>query len=377
MRKLTRRSMLGGGLALAAGAYLWRRTRKPPLGMELSPASLERGRALLADNPIVDVHSHAGRSFLAGAEPDSLMIRLMPDGYEDERIAGMRAHGVDAALLSIVADLPLLGIEDGGLRVTRDFAPGEAWADFSRQLDRLRSLAGRGIVQPALDGDDVREAAQTGVPVAILASEGGDFIESDLARLDEVHAAGLRSICLVHYNTNPLADNQTSAPVHGGLSAFGAEVVERMNRLGLVVDVAHASFAACRDVIGTSRAPVMLSHSNLRTASVDSPRFIAREHARLLADSGGLIGAWPAGIGSASLADFVTQVMALVDVAGSEHVAIGSDLDGNYKPVLTEYADFPLLAAALLQRGMTAGEAGRVLGRNFLRLFDAVSTAST
>lgn len=288
----------------------------------------------------------------------------------------MRRYGVDAALLSIVADLPLLGIEDGGLRVTRDFEPGEAWADFSRQLERLRSLAERGVVQPALTGDDVRAAARTGVPVAILASEGGDFIEADPARIDQVYDAGLRSICLVHYRTNELADNQTSAPLHGGLSALGAEVVTRMNRLGLIIDVAHASIDACRDAIDVSRAPVMLSHSNLRTASVDSPRFIDREHARLLADNGGIIGAWPAGIGSKSLADFADQVLALVNVAGSEHVAIGSDLDGNYKPVLTEYADFPLLAAALLQRGMREDDVARVLGLNFLRLFDTVVAAS-
>jgi membrane dipeptidase len=119
----------------------------------------------------------------------------------------------------------------------------------------------------------------------------------------------------------------------------------------------------------------MLSHSNLDSGTVSSPRFISGEHARLIADAGGIVGAWPAGIGSDSLADFVEQILALIDVAGVEHVAIGSDMDGNYKPVLTEYADFPLLAAALLYRGRSEQDVARVLGGNFLRLFDDVTAA--
>jgi membrane dipeptidase len=93
--------------------------------------------------------------------------------------------------------------------------------------------------------------------------------------------------------------------------------------------------------------------------------------------AGGIIGAWPAGIGSSSLADFVDQVLALVDAVGAEHVAVGSDMDGNYKPVLTGYADFPLLAAALLYRGVSEQDTARVLGTNFLRLFDEVAARST
>jgi membrane dipeptidase len=94
----------------------------------------------------------------------------------------------------------------------------------------------------------------------------------------------------------------------------------------------------------------------------------------MIADAGGIVGAWPSGIGSESLADFVDQVLALVNVVGAAHVAVGTDMDGNYKPVLDEYADFPLLAAALLLRGLSESDVASILGGNFLRLFDDVST---
>lgn len=285
----------------------------------------------------------------------------------------MRDARVTASLFSIVADLPLLGLEDGGLRAVREFEPNEAYAEFNRQLDRLRTIVEGGEISLALSPEDIRTAHAAGKPVAVLASEGADFIEEDLTRVAEAYAAGLRSITLVHYHTNALGDIQTSEPVRDGLTQLGLDVVQEMNRLGMIVDVAHASYSTCVDVVAASSAPVMLSHSNLDSGPVSSPRFISGEHARLIADAGGIIGAWPAGIGSDSLADFVEQVLALIDVAGVEHVAIGSDMDGNYKPVLTEYADFPVLAAALLTRGLSERNVAGVLGRNFLRLFDDVT----
>lgn len=133
MRRFTRRAVLAG--AAAAGALLWSRTRRRPLGMDIPEAFLERGAALLRESPAVDVHAHPGRSFLAGADkPESLVVRLMPDGFEDERIAGMREAHVAAGVFAIVADLAVLGLAQGGLEVVRDFEAGEAYADFRRQL---------------------------------------------------------------------------------------------------------------------------------------------------------------------------------------------------------------------------------------------------
>jgi membrane dipeptidase len=380
MRKTTRRAFIAGGIAggvvlAAAGGLWWSRGRKPPLGMEIPEEFRQRGVALLAAHPSVDVHGHPGRSFLVDAKPDSLVVRLMRDGFEAERIADMRRARVTASLFSIVADLPLLAVEGGGLSAVREFEDGEAYRDFSRQLARLRSLIDDGLIRPGLSPEDIRAAHRAGERVAVLCSEGGDFIEHRIERLAEAHAAGLRSVTLVHYHVNQLGDIQTAAPVHRGLTDFGRAVVGEMNRLGMIIDVAHATQATCADVVAESRVPVMLSHSSLRSGTEPSPRHIPLEHARLVADAGGIIGAWPAGIGSASLADFVGQILALIDAVGIEHVAIGTDMDANYKPVLTDYADFPLLAAALLMRGLSEADAAKVLGGNFLRLFDEVTAA--
>jgi len=343
--------------------------------MDIPDEFLQRGIALLAANPCVDVHSHAGRSFLVGAEHDSLIVRMMPDGFEADRVADMREAQVAASLFAIVADLPLLGLAEGGLTVVRDFEPNEAYEDFTRQLERLLDTVESGVISLALSPGDVRAAHAAGRPVMILSCEGADFLEDRLERIAQAHGAGLRSITLVHYNTNRLGDNQTGSPVHNGLTAFGREAVKEMNHLGMIIDVAHASLDTCAGVLAESAAPVMLSHSNLDTGPVASPRFISVEHARMVAEAGGVIGAWPAGIGSESLADFVEQVLALVRVVGSGHVAVGSDMDGNYKPVLTDYADFPLLAAALLIRGVGESDVINILGGNFLRLFDQVTAA--
>ena len=379
MRKGTRRAFIGGGLALAAvagGTWFLRSRRPPPVGVDLPLEYLDHGRALVRASPVVDVHSHAGRSFLVGAEPASFMIRLMRDGFEDRRVAGMQNARVTASLFALVSDVAVLGIADGRIQVTRDFAPGEAWADFGRQLGRLEEMAERGVLVLALTPDDIRAAHEAGSVVILAAAEGGDFIEDRLERLKRTYDAGLRAVTLVHYRPNDLGDNQTSPPRHGGLSAFGREVVREMNRLGMIIDVAHASLATCEDIVAESHAPVMLSHSNLQNPAVDFARFISPEHARLVVASGGIIGAWPAGIGSESLADFAGQILDLVEVVGVEHVSVGTDLDANLQPVLTRYAEFPVLAALLLWRGLAEDAVAAVLGGNFLRLFDDVVKTS-
>jgi len=382
MRKTTRRNVLAGGiaggLALAAGAGWWLRrpAAKPPAGMHIPEEFLQRGKALVDAYPVVDVHAHPGRSFLTGATPENLLVRLMRDGFEAERIGGMAGAGVTASVFAIVADLEVLAIDGGSLRAVREFAPGEVLADFERQLARLQIMLERDPITLALTPNDIRDAHREGRQVAILASEGGDFIEQQPERVAQAFDAGLRSITLVHYRNNDLGDTQTATPTHNGLTATGREVVREMNHLGMIIDLSHASLATCEDAVTDSSAPVMLSHSNLNSAASRSPRFVDAGHARLVTETGGIIGAWPSGFGSETLADFVDNILVLADAVGVDHVAIGTDMDGNYKPVLTEYADFPVLAGALLVRGMNEAEVAGVLGGNFLRLFDVVNARS-
>ena len=104
----------------------------------------------------------------------------------------------------------------------------------------------------------------------------------------------------------------------------------------------------------------------------EHPRLLTEEHARLVADGGGLVGAWPSGVTSATFGDYVDEVCRLVELIGVDRVAIGTDLDANYQPVLTEYRQFGDLADALGRRGFDETEIDAVLGGNAVRLFRAV-----
>jgi membrane dipeptidase len=159
--------------------------------------------------------------------------------------------------------------------------------------------------------------------------------------------------------------------VHQGLTALGKSVVAEMNQTGIIIDLAHATFAVTRDVIEVSAKPIMISHTNLVTPTVNHPRLINNEHAKLVAEAGGIIGSWPSGVGQTTFADYIDSIQRLVDVVGIDHVAIGTDMDANFKPVLRSYRDWSLIPAALLARGLQHQDVAKIMGGNFLRVFKA------
>lgn len=369
----SRRQLLSHGASLTAGGFIgWAlHRRNTDSGPGLPEDMLQAGANIITNTPVVDLHSHPGLFFLDGAGNDSWKVKLLPSGFEHERIDDLKTAQVTASIFSIVADINLLDLVDGRIIPTRDFNSGEAYADYQRQLKILKELNQQSIIKLALSPEDIRNAHKQQHAIALLSSEGADFIEDKLDRIAEAYDAGLRSIGLVHYRVNALADNQTSAPVHGGLSKLGRDVVKEMNRQGLIIDLAHASQAACADALEVSTAPVMVSHSNL-LGKVDSPRFLNKQHAHMIAANGGLVGAWPSGLDSKNLWDFAHQVLRLVEEIGIDSVSLGTDMDGNYKPVLKDYADFSTLAAMLLYRGLSADDCRKIFGLNFLRLFTKV-----
>lgn len=319
------------------------------------------------------MHAHPGRCFLAGLEAgDPLAARL---GGEDTAAAlsAARAAGMAAVTLSTVADLRVLAPDPvRGLRVSRPFRPGEAYADHRRQLAGITQILAGLDARPAVTAAEIETAWASGRTAALLSCEGGDFLEGKLEPLAEVRALGASSLTLVHYRVNDIGDVQTEPPVHGGLTAFGREVVAECNHLGIIIDCAHATFATTAAVLETSRQPVMISHSHLDHQDSHHPRLLSPAHAAAVADVGGLIGAWPAGITATSLADFADEITRLTDLVGPDHVAIGTDMDANYKPVLASYADFTALPELLASRGLTDADTGKVLGGNMLDLLRTV-----
>lgn len=323
--------------------------------------------------PWIDVHAHPGRCFLAGAPAGDRLAALLGGDASAAAVRAAREAGLTAVSLATVADLAVLApTTDGGLRAGRSFEPGEAHAGHQRQLAGLRALVEQERIPVARTATDLERAHAEGTTAALLTCEGGDFLEGRLERVEDVHGQGVSSLTLVHYRVNDLGDIQTEEPVHGGLTAFGRAVVQECNRLGIVIDCAHATFATTVGVLEASNVPVMVSHSHLDHAERSHPRLLSDDHARAVSDAGGLIGAWPSGVTSTSLEDFVDEILRLVQLVGVEHVAIGTDLDANYRPVVTAHDDFAVLADRLVSRGLTSGETDQILGSNALELYRSV-----
>jgi membrane dipeptidase len=323
--------------------------------------------SFLADHPSFDLHCHPGAFFGRGAKDyggDQAFVKTVSE---------MRQGGLSAAFFSIVADSILLGRDDKGIVVSdRKVSEGEIWADCERQLSAFDDLAKRENIGLATNAPQALALRKRGQIAAFIACEGGHGLEGRVQRLDELYGRGVRSLQLTHYAQNDLGDLQTQPPVYHGLSSFGRDVVRRMNHLGMIVDVAHASFETVKDTVSVTTAPIMLSHTHLQSETSPHPRLITAEHARLVSSTGGVIGAWPSGFANRTFGDFVDQTMRLIDVVGVDHVGLGTDMDGNFKPVFSSYLQLPDWVAGLRSKGLSEIDVAKVTGGNALRVVGQV-----
>jgi membrane dipeptidase len=306
---------------------------------------------------IIDMHTHAGRPRRTGPVDRGVL-------------ATMRAGGVGAAVVSAIADLPMIrrNPETRRLEKVRDPAPGECLAAVE---DYLASFEATGM-RIAREAHEIR----AGDPALVLAVEGCDFLEGDLDRLDALAARGVRSIQLTHYLVNETGDIQTAPPVHHGLTRFGADAVRRMNRLGIIVDVAHCSEATVRGVADVTAQPILCSHANLKEPGHpdgDHPRYLSPDYARMVVETGGVIGAWIAVLWQEKLAGLIRHLFRLVDAVGIDHVGIGTDLPaGAAQAALPDFSRHQEIAAALRDHGMTEDEVEKICCGNWLRVLCAV-----
>jgi len=365
----TRRAFLGG---LAAIASLAACAGTGPNGAApVAPAQLFDDTpdaaidALLADTVSVDMHSHAGRVTRHGAAFEPLA-------------APMREGHLSALCLAIVADSPVTQYTPGvGIRQVRMPAPGQlvAWGEAS--FERARALiADQGLATVRTLAD--LDACRTAGPGAIVTSEGGDFLDGALARVDEAyHRHDLRQLQLVHYRINELGDIQTEPPHHNGLTPFGADVVRACNRLGIVVDLAHATYDLVKRAVAVTAQPVVLSHTSVTPVPRSRSRLISPDHARLVAETGGVVGVWPARFVFGDRRAFATGVAQMVDAAGIDHVGFGTDMMGLPSgSVFDDYRELPAVAAALRATGFAPPEIAKILGGNYRRVFAAVTRAT-
>src|SRR3984893_18732650 len=243
--RLSRRGFLAATVTPVLAAACARPLPPPP-----GPA-----RDLLEATLSFDLHSHPG--LFASTATDTLA------GHRRSAEAGL----VKVISLTATSDSPVIARSaSGGLRATRQPQAGELYPSMWRQMDLLRTWsAGAGMPL-------VLRAEELGVPASapvrgILAVEGCDFLEGRVERVQEAFDREIRSLQLVHYRVNELGDIQAEAPVHGGLTPFGRSAVREMNRLGIVVDVAHATLDVVRGVAETTTQPIILSHSNIQDGS--------------------------------------------------------------------------------------------------------------
>ena len=370
-----------------------------------------RRRALLAQDSLwaeaLRIHYNA---LVFDGHIDTPML-MLDDGY---RLAARhRAHESHA-------DLPRMF--DGGLDAvffSIYVAPG--YGEGGRAVRRARTMISEVKRQVAAQADsvamaysaaDVRRIARSGRKAVLLGLEGGHALAASPDTLRALYDAGIRYVTLTHINTNAWADASQAPPRWNGLNDLGRQMIAAMNRRGVVVDLAHVSDSTFYDALAVSEAPVLVSHSSMR-ALVPSVRNIDDAMLRALADRDGVVlinffdamvnphldaavmadvrsrlpgdtltHLWNTvytvkaerGLPGATIEDVLDHIDHAVEVAGIDHVGLGSDFDGVFDlPAgLEDVTKLPYITYALLQRGYSEQAIYKILGGNLLRLLEAV-----
>jgi microsomal dipeptidase-like Zn-dependent dipeptidase len=318
---------------------------------------------------VFDIHVHP-RSALPAffRHIGCRLLRRMPPL---RGLDAFRGAGVDGCALAGVGDRQI-----GGPLTVRAIS-----RHILKQLNRIRAEIAQcgGVV--VLRPEDIIEAKAKGALGFLLALEGGDMVRS-LDDLDNLARLGVRMLTLVHLNDNVVASVGATTWSYWlggkrvkknlGLTAFGETVVRRMNELGMIVDVAHAHPEAVLEIARVSSRPLIASHSGARVVS-EFHRYLTDEEISAIAGTGGVIGLWPMfywGRGMAGPEDFKAHLRHIMNLAGEDHLAIGTDVHGiaGLMPGFTGIEGFPILTGLLFEAGLNETQARKVLGENFLRV---------
>ena len=364
----------------------------------------ERAREILRGSPLIDGHNDlaiALRERVGGLRTSTVDLRVHVDGLDTD-IPRLREGGVAGQFWSVwvPAGIPELA----------------AFRMAIEQLDVVHRFVARhpDAFALATTADEVERAFASGRIASLLGLEGGSMIASSLAALRQFHAMGVRYMTLTHWRTTRWADAATDAPQHDGLTPFGLEVVREMNRLGMLVDLSHVSPGTMRAALDVTEAPVIFSHSGAR-AVTDHPRNVPDDILRDVPQNGGVVMAvFLSGFISSevndhmapfdaieeayvadhpgapdievravrrawlndhpaprtTIGDVADHIDHLREVAGIDHVGIGSDFDGGelLPDGLDDVAGFPRLIGELLRRGYSDDDVRAVAGGNVLRV---------
>ncbi|HEV2288327.1 MAG TPA: dipeptidase [Candidatus Acidoferrales bacterium] len=364
----------------------------------------QRARDLHFSSIVMDTHDDTTQRLL---DPSFDLAALHEDGNID--IPRMKAGGLDGIFFSI-------------------YMPGTITGPVAveKALDQIDAVRRAVMMHPndivlARTAADVRRAFAEHKIAALMGVEGGHMINDDLAVLDTFAALGVRYMTLTHMVNTDWADSSTDKPAHNGLTDFGKQVVLRMNRDGIMIDISHTADKTFYDAIATSKAPIIASHSSCR-ALCNVPRDMTDDMIRTLAAHGGVIQInYHVGFLSQEYADFVkahpdvmkkmndevaakcanageacsimaenelihkmmldgtlprvdwTKIVDHIDhavkIGGVDHVGLGSDYDGSDMPIgMEDVTHLPEITQALLDRGYSDADIKKILGENTLRV---------
>jgi membrane dipeptidase len=231
------------------------------------------------------------------------------------------------------------------------------------------------LIIPVTDRAGLSQVLTQGILGAVMSVEGAEGLAADPAMVRILHRLGVRLLSLTWNQRNALADGAGEDPGGGGVSRAGRDVIQEMNRCGMVVDVSHLAEAGFWDVLECSVRPVIASHSNCRAIQLH-PRNLSDGQIRALAEHDGIQGITFVRdfLGGAENIDrVVDHIMHALDVVGNDrHTALGSDFDGVEHAVegLEDVTRLPQLAEAMSARGLTDASIGRILGSNYWDFFD-------
>lgn len=249
----------------------------------------------------------------------------------------------------------------------------------ARQLDALDDAIARypGELTWTRSGADVRAAKAAGRIAALGGIEGGQALEGELGAIEPFARRGVRYLGLLHFSANAIGRPSygRGADAAQGLTGFGRDVVRECERCGVIVDLAHINRRGFFDALEVGRDPPMVSHTGVLGVH-QHWRNIDDEQLRAVADRGGCVGVIFARryLGSASIDAVVDHLLHIIDVAGDDLPALGSDFDGFVVPPegLEDVAALPNLTVALSRRGVAPRVLEKILGGNVLRVLDAV-----
>ena len=253
-----------------------------------------------------------------------------------------------------------------------------AVAKADRLLNLIEERIGecKGYAAIATTPDELWHNKFKGIKSIVKGIENGYGIGLDIDNVDRFRSRGVAYMTLCHNGDNDICDSHKGNHEHNGLSEFGKRVVERMNKVGMMVDLSHASEKSFWDALECSSKPIICSHSSSR-ALCDHTRNLTDEQMRALASSGGvaqvcMYSGFLKKEEDATVNDAVRHIMHMIDVMGVEHVGIGSDFDGGGGiPGLEDASWFVSLTGRLMAEGLGDDELSLLWGRNFLRVWNA------